>query len=32
MEYNGHALEETLSEWRSEVAYLLQQVFLIIYA
>ena len=29
MEYNGHALEETLSEWRSEVAYLPQQVFLI---
>ena len=29
LEYNGHPLQETLAEWRSQVAYLPQQVFLI---
>ncbi|MEK9762474.1 MAG: ABC transporter ATP-binding protein, partial [Deltaproteobacteria bacterium] len=29
LEYNGHPLQVTLSEWRSQVAYLPQQVFLI---
>ena len=29
LEYNGHPLQETLSEWRAQVAYLPQQVFLI---
>ena len=29
LEYNGHPLQESLAEWRSQVAYLTQQVFLI---
>ena len=29
LEYNEHPLQETLSEWRAQVAYLPQQVFLI---
>ena len=29
LEYNGHPLQVALSEWRSQVAYLPQQVFLI---
>ena len=29
LEYNGHPLQKTLSEWRRQVAYLPQQVFLI---
>ena len=29
LEYNGYPLQETLAEWRSQIAYLPQQVFLI---
>ena len=29
LKYNGHPLQETLAEWRFQVAYLPQQVFLI---